>query len=77
MIVDNLGSNYLKNGEAALGQPADRKTEVFQDVTTTFFLLMAIYFPAVTGIFTGTNMSGGYHEFIAFKFTVSLSTYKI
>ena len=32
--------------------------EVFQDVRTTFFLILAIYFPAVTGILTGTNMSG-------------------
>lgn len=32
--------------------------EVFQDVDTSFFLLLAIYFPAVTGILTGTNMSG-------------------
>lgn len=31
---------------------------MFQDVDTSFFLLLAIYFPAVTGILTGTNMSG-------------------
>jgi potassium/chloride transporter 4/5/6 len=40
------------------GKEADTKYEVFQDVNTTFFLLLAIYFPAVTGILTGTNMSG-------------------
>lgn len=27
-------------------------------MNTSFFLILAIYFPAVTGIFTGTNMSG-------------------
>ncbi|TMS39211.1 hypothetical protein L596_005775 [Steinernema carpocapsae] len=57
-FVDNLGSNYLHFGEYAVGQQADRNVEVFQDVTTSFFLLLAIYFPAVTGILTGTNMSG-------------------
>ncbi|TKR58848.1 hypothetical protein L596_030238 [Steinernema carpocapsae] len=57
-LVENLGTNYLKFGEYALGETADKGVEVFQDVTTSFFLLLAIYFPAVTGIFTGTNMSG-------------------
>ncbi|KAK0405275.1 hypothetical protein QR680_017894 [Steinernema hermaphroditum] len=57
-LIENLGTNYLKFGEYALGQQADKNVEVFQDVTTSFFLLLAIYFPAVTGIFTGTNMSG-------------------
>ena len=40
------------------GKQANPKVEVFQDVRTTFFLILAIYFPAVTGILTGTNMSG-------------------
>lgn len=40
------------------GKEASPKVEVFQDVRTTFFLILAIYFPAVTGILTGTNMSG-------------------
>ncbi|TKR58850.1 hypothetical protein L596_030240 [Steinernema carpocapsae] len=57
-LIENLGTNYLKFGEYAYGQSAEKSTEVFQDVTTSFFLLLAIYFPAVTGIFTGTNMSG-------------------
>ncbi|KAL3100304.1 hypothetical protein niasHT_027709 [Heterodera trifolii] len=32
--------------------------KAFQDFKTSFFLIMAIYFSAVTGILTGTNMSG-------------------
>ena len=40
------------------GKEANPRVEVFQDVKTTFFLILAIYFPAVTGILTGTNMSG-------------------
>uniref|UniRef100_A0A0K0DIC6 Solute carrier family 12 member 6 n=1 Tax=Angiostrongylus cantonensis TaxID=6313 RepID=A0A0K0DIC6_ANGCA len=37
---------------------ADLNRDVFQDVRTSFWVLLAIYFPAVTGIFTGANMSG-------------------
>lgn len=49
---------FLQEFEALPGKKADKEHEVYQDVTTTFFLLLAIYFPAVTGIMTGTNMSG-------------------
>lgn len=48
----------MKDGEYLPGKQADQKIEVYQDVTTTFFVLLAIYFPAVTGILTGANMSG-------------------
>ena len=49
----------MEFGESIPGkkQPRDR-TFVTQDLTTTFFILLAIYFPSVTGIFTGANMSG-------------------
>uniref|UniRef100_A0A9J2P2V1 Amino acid permease/ SLC12A domain-containing protein n=1 Tax=Ascaris lumbricoides TaxID=6252 RepID=A0A9J2P2V1_ASCLU len=57
-LIDNLRPFYLNKGEYAPGEQADRSTEIFQDVQTTFFVLLAIYFPAVTGILTGTNMSG-------------------
>jgi potassium/chloride transporter 4/5/6 len=48
-----MNPTYLKKDEAIPGEPADKSHEVYQDVTTTFFLLLAIYFPAVTGIMTG------------------------
>lgn len=48
----------MKAGEYKPGQAAVTNTEVYQDVKTTFFVLLAIYFPAVTGILTGANMSG-------------------
>ncbi|CAD6200247.1 unnamed protein product, partial [Caenorhabditis auriculariae] len=57
-LLDNFGSNYVDKEHAAIGVPANTQTDVYQDVKTSFFLLLAIYFPAVTGIFTGANMSG-------------------
>uniref|UniRef100_A0A0R3RQL9 Amino acid permease n=1 Tax=Elaeophora elaphi TaxID=1147741 RepID=A0A0R3RQL9_9BILA len=51
-------SHYMKAGEYKPGKEANTDVEVYQDVKTTFFLLLAIYFPAVTGILTGANMSG-------------------
>uniref|UniRef100_A0AC34QEQ7 Solute carrier family 12 member 6 n=1 Tax=Panagrolaimus sp. JU765 TaxID=591449 RepID=A0AC34QEQ7_9BILA len=57
-LFDNLGTAYADLGEYLPGKIANRVLEVFQDHHTTFFHLLAIYFPAVTGILTGTNMSG-------------------
>uniref|UniRef100_A0A8R1DN24 Uncharacterized protein n=1 Tax=Caenorhabditis japonica TaxID=281687 RepID=A0A8R1DN24_CAEJA len=57
-LLSNLGPNYVGKDHAAVDLPADKGTDVYQDVRTTFFVLLAIYFPAVTGIFTGANMSG-------------------
>ncbi|KJH49177.1 amino acid permease [Dictyocaulus viviparus] len=54
----NLEPAYMKRNEVLPGIPGKQDAEVVQDVTSTFFLLLAIYFPAVTGIMTGTNMSG-------------------
>ncbi|KAI6179047.1 putative Na-K-Cl cotransporter [Aphelenchoides besseyi] len=57
LLRENMNPMYLREGEATPGNEADRVHEVYQDVTTGFFLLLAIYFPAVTGIMTGTNMT--------------------
>ncbi|CAK5112750.1 unnamed protein product [Meloidogyne enterolobii] len=59
ILTQNMDSVYLQAGQAILRERvADKAREVYQDVTTSFFLLLAIYFPAVTGIMTGANMSG-------------------
>lgn len=48
----------MKAGEYKPGKAANTGVEVYQDMKTTFFVLLAIYFPAVTGILTGASMSG-------------------
>lgn len=53
VLNSNLNPMYTDEFEAMPGRPADKEHEVYQDVKTTFFLLLAIYFPAVTGIMTG------------------------
>uniref|UniRef100_A0A914UYK5 Solute carrier family 12 member 6 n=1 Tax=Plectus sambesii TaxID=2011161 RepID=A0A914UYK5_9BILA len=57
-VKSNMVTSYMQKGEANPGVPADKSREVYQDLTTSFFLLLAIYFPSVTGIMTGSNMSG-------------------
>ncbi|KAK6049087.1 hypothetical protein COOONC_13408, partial [Cooperia oncophora] len=57
-LKDNLEPAYMQRDEVLPGVRGKPDAEVIQDVTSTFFLLLAIYFPAVTGIMTGTNMSG-------------------
>ncbi|CAJ0584828.1 unnamed protein product, partial [Mesorhabditis spiculigera] len=57
-FMENFGPNYVDAFYTSVNTQADKKTDVFQDVRTTFFVLLAIWFPAVTGIFTGANMSG-------------------
>ncbi|VDM58947.1 unnamed protein product [Angiostrongylus costaricensis] len=51
-------SQYVDKFYTTVDDKADFKRDVFQDVRTSFWVLLAIYFPAVTGIFTGANMSG-------------------
>lgn len=57
-LKSNLDSKYIREGDTAPGEKASKDLDVYQDVTVSFFVLLAIYFPAVTGIMTGTNMSG-------------------
>lgn len=57
-LLENLWSVYMKFGESAPGVKGNASVEVVQDHNTDFFIIMAIFFPSVTGIFTGANMSG-------------------
>jgi hypothetical protein len=60
-VADNFGPAYADEGESYPGVQADRSREVYQDLSTTFFVLLAIFFPSVTGIMTGSNMSGAFY----------------
>ncbi|XP_015241746.1 PREDICTED: solute carrier family 12 member 6-like [Cyprinodon variegatus] len=68
IISENLWSSYLSKGEVveksslssshAAPPPAASHPYVFADITTSFTLLVGIFFPSVTGIMAGSNRSG-------------------
>ncbi|XP_061447369.1 solute carrier family 12 member 6 isoform X2 [Rhineura floridana] len=66
IIADNLWSNYLVKGEI-IEKPSLHSVGVWgslnqqyvlADITTSFTLLVGIFFPSVTGIMAGSNRSG-------------------
>ncbi|XP_026172918.1 solute carrier family 12 member 6 isoform X1 [Mastacembelus armatus] len=68
IISENLWSSYLSKGDVVekgslssshAAHPAStRQPYVFADITTSFTLLVGIFFPSVTGIMAGSNRSG-------------------
>uniref|UniRef100_A0A915J4H6 Solute carrier family 12 member 6 n=1 Tax=Romanomermis culicivorax TaxID=13658 RepID=A0A915J4H6_ROMCU len=58
VINENMWPHYMDSGQSIPGEHADVHVEVAQDLATSFFVLLAIFFPSVTGIMTGANMSG-------------------
>ncbi|XP_059210306.1 solute carrier family 12 member 6-like isoform X2 [Centropristis striata] len=68
IISENLWSNYLSKGDVVekgslssshVAHPAStQQPYVFADITTSFTLLVGIFFPSVTGIMAGSNRSG-------------------
>ncbi|MEE6516094.1 hypothetical protein FKM82_025331 [Ascaphus truei] len=66
--TNNLWSNYLEKGEIlekthqpsvdVLGSKSHLHLYVLADITTTFTVLVGIFFPSVTGIMAGSNRSG-------------------
>lgn len=53
----------MEDGESVPRHPGIDEIEITQDLSTTFFVLLAIFFPSVTGIMTGCNMSGSSEKF--------------
>lgn len=51
---------YISYGKAPRDiEPGDKNyNQVFADITTSFTLLIGIFFPSVTGIMAGSNRSG-------------------
>ncbi|KAL0970050.1 hypothetical protein UPYG_G00236460 [Umbra pygmaea] len=68
VITENIWSSYLSKGDvlekASLPGPShahpptNQLPYVFADITTSFTLLVGIFFPSVTGIMAGSNRSG-------------------
>uniref|UniRef100_UPI00398F2A42 solute carrier family 12 member 4 isoform X2 n=1 Tax=Pristiophorus japonicus TaxID=55135 RepID=UPI00398F2A42 len=68
IIKENLWSNYMAKGEVlekqslpsveAAGSRKNLPAYVFADITTTFTMLVGIFFPSVSGIMAGSNRSG-------------------
>ncbi|KRZ03365.1 Solute carrier family 12 member 5, partial [Trichinella zimbabwensis] len=58
LLWENMAHNYMNYGDVTPNAPGNHRREVTQDLTTSFFILLAIFYPSVTGIFTGANMSG-------------------
>ncbi|XP_018328608.1 solute carrier family 12 member 4 isoform X2 [Agrilus planipennis] len=67
VFLDNVHSNFLQRGQfiAYGSDPEDLEkldqptyNQVFADITTSFTILIGIFFPSVTGIMAGSNRSG-------------------
>jgi len=56
-ILENMPSGYLQQGEVKPGQQGEG-IQIQAEITTTFFVLIGIFFPSVTGIMAGSNRSG-------------------
>ncbi|XP_039996498.1 solute carrier family 12 member 6-like isoform X1 [Xiphias gladius] len=68
IISENVWSSYLSKGDVVekgyrnsspfAHPPSTHQPCVFADITTSFTLLVGIFFPCVTGIMAGSNRSG-------------------
>ena len=48
VLIANAKAHYLREGEASKGEKA-RSPQIGADATTSFTILLAIFFPSVTG----------------------------
>jgi len=55
--TDNVKSHYSKKGQSIHGK-ATTPSPILADITSSFTILLAIFFPSVTGIMAGSNRSG-------------------
>uniref|UniRef100_A0A5S6QAR5 Amino acid permease/ SLC12A domain-containing protein n=1 Tax=Trichuris muris TaxID=70415 RepID=A0A5S6QAR5_TRIMR len=62
LFSENFPASYMDHGEVTPGVAGVNSREITQDIATNFFMLLAIFYPSVTGIFTGANMSGDLKE---------------
>uniref|UniRef100_A0A646QE31 Solute carrier family 12 member 6 n=1 Tax=Hemiscolopendra marginata TaxID=943146 RepID=A0A646QE31_9MYRI len=66
VFLDNLWSHFLEVGDRIQNDTTDvhpqegelTYNQVLVDITTSFTILIGIYFPSVTGIMAGSNRSG-------------------
>ncbi|KAK6186052.1 hypothetical protein SNE40_008163 [Patella caerulea] len=60
VFKENLHNRYTEAGDVIGSEtPGDSsRGEIISDITTSFMILLAIYFPSVTGIMAGSNRSG-------------------
>ena len=57
IFVDNWESKYLEKDEVSPGVKAGAyQGEVRSDISTSFFILLAIFFPSVTGTVAAVNV---------------------
>ncbi|RUS75820.1 hypothetical protein EGW08_016412, partial [Elysia chlorotica] len=58
--ISDAWNNYYSEEGTIPGteDEADKVRDIYNDITTSFILLIAIYFPSITGVESGSNYSG-------------------
>ncbi|KAL1236898.1 Solute carrier family 12 member, partial [Trichinella pseudospiralis] len=47
LLWENMAQNYMNYGDVTPNSPGNHRREVTQDLTTSFFILLAIFYPSV------------------------------
>ncbi|KRX88906.1 Sodium/chloride cotransporter 3 [Trichinella pseudospiralis] len=48
LLWENMAQNYMNYGDVTPNSPGNHRREVTQDLTTSFFILLAIFYPSAT-----------------------------